>query len=402
MSDVYIFEALRTPRGRGKSDGSLHRTRPVELLSPLFHAIQKRMALATTSMIDDCILGCVTPVAEQGADIARIAVLNAGWDEKVSGVTINRFCASGLEAVNLAAMKVWSKQADLMVAGGVESMSRVPMGSDGGAYFLDPQVNQHLSAIPQGVSADLIASMEGFSRKDLDSFAASSHHKAALAWEKQYFNKSVVPVHNQLGEMVLDRDETIRPDSSVEKLAQLKPAFEKMGLMGFDATALRRYPAVEHIQHLHHAGNSSGIVDGAALVLLGNQEASEQYNLKPRGRIVQTAVIGTEPTIMLTGPTAVTKKVLHKAKMNLSDIDVFEVNEAFAAVVLKFMKDLKVDPAKVNPNGGAIAMGHPLGATGAMLLGTCLDELERRNGRYGLITLCVGAGMGIATIIERL
>lgn len=402
MAEVYVFDAVRTPRGRGKSDGSLHTIRPVALLQPLFQSIVQRSNLPTTEMIDDCILGCVTPVGDQGANIARVAALYAGWHEEVSGVTINRFCASGLEAVNMAAMKVMAGQADMTVGGGVESMSRVPMGSDGGAYALDPQVSHFLSFIPQGVSADLIASMDGFSRSTVDEFAAGSHRKAAAAWENQRFKNSVVPVKNALGETLLEKDETIRPDTTADKLAQLKPSFEKMGLMGYDATALRKYPNAEAIHHVHHAGNSSGIVDGACLVLLGNQAAGKRHGLKPRARIVQTAVIGTEPTIMLTGPTAVTRKALAKAGLKLHDIDVFEVNEAFAAVVLKFIKDLGVDPAKVNPNGGAIAMGHPLGATGAMLLSTCLDELERTGGRYGLITLCVGAGMGICTIIERL
>lgn len=401
MPEAFIYDCLRTPRGKGKSSGTLHEVRPIELIATVMRALAKRHDL-DTGLVEDVVLGCVTPLGEQGGDIARIAVLHAGWDERVPGQQINRFCASGLEALNLAAMKVMSGQEALVAAGGVESMSRCQMSSDGSAWFLDPGVNFTTGFIPQGVSADLIASLEGFSREELDAYAVNSHQKAAQAWQDGAFAKTVVPVVDVNGDVILDRDETVRPETTPEALAQLRPSFQKPGEMGFDVTALAKYPQLEAVQHVHHAGNSSGIVDGAALILVGNEAMQERLKVKPRARIVATACVGSEPTIMLTGPIPATQAVLRKAGLKLEDIDLFEINEAFAAVVLKAVKDLDIDMQKVNVNGGAIAMGHPLGATGAMLLATVLDELERRDGRYGLITLCVGAGMGIATIIERL
>ncbi|MCI0570900.1 MAG: acetyl-CoA C-acetyltransferase [Myxococcaceae bacterium] len=400
MTDIYIYDAVRTPRGKGKKDGSLHQATPVWLLRTLLQALQARNSL-DTSLVDDVVLGCVTPVGEQGADIARIAVLDAGWHESVAGVTLSRFCASGLEAVNLAAAKVASGMEQMVVAGGVESMSRIPMGSDGGAWAMDPRVNTALGFIPQGVSADLIASLEGFSRQDLDAYAARSHQRAAKARAEGHFKKSVVPVKDLNGMTLLAEDETIRPSTTVESLASLSPSFEMMGQMGFDATALARYTTVERIHHVHHAGNSSGIVDGAALVLVGSKEAGAKAGLKPRARIRMCAVTGSEPTIMLTGPTPAARKALGKLGMKPTDIDLWEINEAFATVPMKTARDLGVSLDRVNVNGGAIAMGHPLGATGAIILGTLLDELERTGKSTGLATLCVGGGMGIATIIER-
>lgn len=400
MKDAYIFDAVRTPRGLGKKKGALYEVSPIELLVTVFQAIEERNHL-DTSQIEDVILGCVTPIGEQGADIARIAALYAGWDIKVAGVTLNRFCASGLEACNLCAAKVMVGLEDLVVAGGVESMSRVPMGTDGGAWYQDPNVNNALSFIPQGVSADLIATLEGFTREDVDRFALRSHQKAAYAKKEGYFKKSMIPVRDINGTVILDHDELIREDASMDALAGLKPSFDIPGKMGFDDTALRKYPMLEKINHVHHAGNSSGIVDGASLLLIGNKEKGKALNLKPRAKFKSMAVIGEEPTIMLTGPIPATKKALKKAGMTLHDIDLFEINEAFAAVVLKVIKDLEIDPGKINANGGAIAMGHPLGVTGAMLLNTLLDELERRDKQTGLCTLCVGGGMGITTIIER-
>lgn len=400
MSEAYIYDTVRTPRGKGKKDGSLHQVSPVHLLKNLFDAVAERNDL-DTSQVDDVVLGCVTPVGEQGADIARTAVLYAGWDEKVAGVTQSRFCASGLESVNMAAMKVKSGWEDLVVAGGVESMSRWPMGSDGGAMVMDPRVNSEMGFTPQGIGADLIATLEGFSRRDVDEFAVGSHQKAAKARDAGYFDNSIIPVKDVNGLIVLDRDETIRPDTTADTLGQLKASFEQMGQMGFDDTALAKYTTVEKIDHVHHAGNSSGIVDGAALTLIGSAEKGKALGLKPRGRIVSTAVTGTDPTIMLTGPGPASKKALEKAGMTAKDIDLFEVNEAFAAVVLRACIDLDIDLDKVNVNGGSIAMGHPLGATGAILMGTVLDELERQDKQRALITLCVGGGMGIATIIER-
>ena len=401
MTQALIFDAIRTPRGKGKADGALHSVKPVNLVAGLFTALQQRTAL-DTSQVDDVVLGCVTPVGDQGADIAKTAAQVADWDVSVAGVQINRFCASGLEAVNLGAMKVRSGFEDLVVVGGVESMSRVPMGSDGGAWALDPQTNLHSHFTPQGVGADLIATLEGFSRQDVDAYALHSQQKAARARADGSFNKSLVPVQDQNGIILLDHDEFIRADSTLEGLGKLKPSFEMMGQMGFDATALRVYSHVERINHVHTPGNSSGIVDGAALMLIGSEAKGRALGLQPRARIVATAVTSTDPTIMLTGPAPATRKALAKAGLRVEDIDLFEVNEAFASVVLKFIKDMAVDPDKVNVNGGSIAMGHPLGATGCAILGTLLDELEARHLRYGLATLCVGGGMGIATIIERL
>ncbi len=400
MTDAYIFDAVRTPRGKGKKDGGLHQATPVWLLNGLLRALQQRNAL-DTSLVDDLILGCVTPVGEQGADIARIAVLDAGWAQSVAGVTLSRFCASGLEAVNMATAKIVSGMEDFVVAGGVESMSRWPMSSDGGAWAMDPRVNTGTAFVPQGISADLIATLEGFSRQELDAYAVESHRRAALAQSEGRFSRSVVPVKDINGMTMLAADETIRPGSSIEALSKLSPSFEAMGMMGFDSTALDKYTTIERIIHSHHAGNSSGIVDGAALVLLGSKEAGLKAGLKPRARVRMGSVIGSEPTIMLTGPTPACRKALGKLRMNPNDIDLWEINEAFATVPMKTARDLGVSLERVNVNGGAIAMGHPLGATGAIILGTALDELERTGKATALATLCIGAGMGIATIIER-
>lgn len=400
MTQVFIYDAVRTPRGRGKSNGSLHEVKPVRLLSGLMKHVSHKHQL-DTSLIDDVVIGCVSPVGEQGAVIARTAALTAGWDLKAAGIQVNRFCASGLEAVNLAAQKIASGWEDFVVAGGVESMSRVPMGSDGGAWAQDPETNLQTGFVPQGIGADLIATLDGYEREDVDAFGVDSHRKAAKAQAAGYFEHSIVPVCDELGLPILTRDETIRPDANPESLGALKPSFEKLGAMGFNAMALRRYPQVERIRHVHHAGNSSGIVDGAALMLLGNESLGKTLGLRPRARIVSTALTGTDPTIMLTGPAPATRKALAKAGLGVEDIDLFEVNEAFAAVVMRFMNELNVSEEQVNVNGGAIAMGHPLGATGCIILGTLLDELERRKLRRGLATLCVGGGMGIATIIER-
>ena len=400
MTEAYIYDAVRTPRGKGKKDGRLHQATPVWLLRTLLQALQARNRL-DTALVDDVVLGCVTPVGEQGADIARTAVLDAGWAQTVAGVTQSRFCASGLESVNLATAKIMSGMEDMVVAGGVESMSRWAMGSDGGAWVMDPRVNSGTAFIPQGISADLIATLEGFGRADLDAFAAESHRRAAQAQAEGRFARSIVPVTDINGMVMLDRDETVRPGTSVESLAKLNPSFEMMGSMGFDATALDKYTTIEKIHHHHHAGNSSGIVDGAALMLLGSKAAGEKAGLKPRAKVRMCAVIGSEPTIMLTGPTPAVRKALAKAGMAVSDIDLWEVNEAFATVPMKTARDLGVQLDRVNVNGGAIAMGHPLGATGAIILGTALDELERTGQSTALATLCVGAGMGIATIIER-
>ena len=401
MTQAFIFDALRTPRGKGKANGALHSVKPVNLVAGLLTALQRRTSL-DTSQVDDVVLGCVTPVGDQGSDIAKAATQVADWDVSVAGLQINRFCASGLEAVNLGAMKVRSGFEDLVVVGGVESMSRVPMGSDGGAWAQDPETSFHSHFAPQGVGADLIATLEGFSRQDVDAYALHSQQKAARARADGSFNKSLVPVQDQNGIILLDHDEFIRAGSTLEGLGQLKPSFEMIGQMGFDATALRVYSHVERIDHVHTAGNSSGIVDGAALMLIGSEAKGRALGLQPRARIVATAVTSTDPTIMLTGPAPATRKALAKAGLRVEDIDLFEVNEAFASVVLKFIKDMAIDPDKVNVNGGSIAMGHPLGATGCAILGTLLDELETRRLRYGLATLCVGGGMGIATIIERL
>ena len=401
MTQALIFDALRTPRGKGKANGALHSVKPVNLVAGLLTALQQRTSL-DTSQVDDVVLGCVTPVGDQGSDIAKAATQVADWDVSVAGLQINRFCASGLEAVNLGAMKVRSGFEDLVVVGGVESMSRVPMGSDGGAWAHDPETSFHSHFAPQGVGADLIATLEGFSRQDVDAYALHSQQKAARARADGSFNKSLVPVQDQNGIILLDHDEFIRAGSTMEGLGQLKPSFEMIGQMGFDATALRVYSHVERINHVHTAGNSSGIVDGAALMLIGSEAKGRALGLQPRARIVATAVTSTDPTIMLTGPAPATRKALAKAGLRVEDIDLFEVNEAFASVVLKFIKDMAIDPDKVNVNGGSIALGHPLGATGCAILGTLLDELETRRLRYGLATLCVGGGMGIATIIERL
>ena len=401
MTQAYIFDAVRTPRGKGKKDGSLHSVKPVTLVAGLLKALQERNRL-DTSQVDDIVLGCVTPVGDQGADIAKTAALVADWAVSVAGVQLNRFCASGLEAVNLGAMKVRSGFEDLVVVGGVESMSRVPMGSDGGAWAMDPATNIHSQFVPQGIGADLIATLEGFSREDVDAFALHSQQKAARASASGAFKKSLVPVRDQNGVLLLDHDEFIRADTTLEGLGKLKPSFEMMGQMGFDATALRVYSEVEAINHVHTPGNSSGIVDGAALMLIGSEAKGKKLGLTPRARIVATAVTSTDPTIMLTGPAPATRKALAKAGLGIEQIDLFEVNEAFASVVMRFIKELEVPAEKVNVNGGSIAMGHPLGATGCAILGTLLDELEARQLRYGLATLCVGGGMGIATIIERI
>lgn len=399
MSEAYIIDAIRTPRGKGKKDGSLYEVKPISLLTTLLNELKERHNL-DTSQVDDIVLGCVTPIGDQGADIAKTAAIAAGWDNDVAGVQINRFCASGLEAVNLAAQKVRSGWEDLVVAGGVESMSRVPMGSDGGPWALDPETNMACDFIPQGIGADLIATIDGYSRADVDQFAEQSQKKAAAAQANGYFDKSIIPVKDKAGVVILDKDEFIKPTTTAEGLSALKPSFATMGQIGFDAIALQKYPEVGSVNHVHHAGNSSGIVDGAAIVLLASEQAVQQQNLKPRAKVLATALVGADPTIMLTGPAPAARKALAKAGLTIDDIDLFEVNEAFAAVVMRFINEMKVDPAKVNVNGGAIAMGHPLGATGAMILGTLLDELERQGKKRGLATLCVGGGMGIATIIE--
>ena len=399
MTEALIYDAVRTPRGKGKR-GALHSVKPVTLAAGLLRALEKRNRL-NTSAVDDVLLGVVSPVGEQGADLARTAVLAAGWDIRPAGMQLNRFCASGLEAVNLAAAKVAAGFEDLVVAGGVESMSRVPMGSDGGAWITDPETSLAAGFVPQGVSADLIASLEGFTRTDVDAFAVLSQARAAEAQEKGYFARSLVPVTDQNGTLLLDRDEAVRPGTTLWGLGGLKPSFALPGELGFDSVAIDRYPRVERIDHVHTPGNSSQIVDGAAAMLIGNERAGREHGLTPRARILAAAVIGAEPTIMLTGPAPATRKALHRAGLTLGDIDLFEINEAFASVAMRFMKDLDIPHDKTNVNGGAIAMGHPLGATGAMLVGTIIDELERRDLRRGLVTLCVGGGMGIAAILER-
>ncbi|MFI5558163.1 acetyl-CoA C-acetyltransferase [Amycolatopsis japonica] len=400
-SEAYIYEAIRTPRGKNKG-GALHGTKPVDLVVGLIEELKVRHPNLDPAVIDDIVLGVVSPVGEQGAVIARTAALNAGLPESVAGVQLNRFCASGLEATNTAAQKIRSGWDQLIIAGGVESMSRVPMGSDGGALFMDPATAYDNYIVPQGTGADLIATIEGFSREDVDAWAVRSQEKAEAAWSGGYFAKSVVPVKDINGVTILDHDEHRRPGSTVEGLGKLKPAFAGIGeLGGFDAVALQKYHSVERIDHVHTGGNSSGIVDGAAVVLVGNEQIGKDFGLTPRARIVATATVGSEPTIMLTGPTPATEKVLKIAGLTPDDIDLWELNEAFASVVLKWIKDLHLDEEKVNVNGGAIAMGHPLGATGAMLVGTVVDELERRQARRALVTLCIGGGMGVATIIER-
>ncbi|MGY1453588.1 acetyl-CoA C-acetyltransferase [Streptomyces sp. SS8] len=402
-NDAYIYDAIRTPRGRGKAGGALHGTKPIDLVVGLIHELRRRFPGLDPAAIDDIVLGVVTPLGDQGGDIARTAAIAAGLPDTVAGVQENRFCASGLEAVNLAAAKVRSGWEDLILAGGVESMSRVPMGSDGGAWAMDPMTSFSTSFVPQGIGADLIATIEGFSRRDVDEYAAMSQERAATAWKEGRFDRSVVPVTDRNGLVVLDRDEHMRPGTTADSLASLKPSFATIGEAGgFDAVALQKYHWVEEIDHVHHAGNSSGIVDGSALVAIGSREVGERYGLTPRARIVSAAVSGSEPTIMLTGPAPASRKALAKAGLTVDDLDLVEINEAFAAVVLRFVRDMGLPMEKVNVNGGAIAMGHPLGATGAMILGTLVDELERRDLRYGLATLCVGGGMGIATVVERL
>ncbi|RMI34772.1 acetyl-CoA C-acetyltransferase [Streptomyces triticirhizae] len=402
-SEAYVYEAVRTPRGRGKANGALHEVKPVDLVVGLIDEIRRRFPDLDPAAIDDIVLGVVTPLGDQGADIARTAALAAGLPDTVAGVQENRFCASGLEAVNLAAAKVRSGWEELVLAGGVESMSRVPMGSDGGAWAHDPMTNHTTGFAPQGVGADLIATVEGFSRTDVDAYAEQSQARAAAAWKDGRFDRSVVPVRDRNGLLVLDRDEHLRPGTTVESLAKLKPSFAAVGeLGGFDAVALQKYHWLERIEHVHHAGNSSGIVDGASLLLVGSREVGERFGLRPMARVVSAAVSGSEPTIMLTGPAPASRKALAKAGLTVADLDLVEINEAFAAVVLRFVREMGLSHDIVNVNGGAIALGHPLGATGGMILGTLLDELERRGGRYGLATLCVGGGMGVATVLERL
>ncbi|MCC0094953.1 MULTISPECIES: acetyl-CoA C-acetyltransferase [Streptomyces] len=402
-TEAYVYDAIRTPRGRGKANGALHGTKPIDLVVGLINALRERNPGLDPATIDDIVLGVVGPVGDQGSDIARIAAIAAGLPDTVAGVQENRFCASGLEAVNLAAAKVRSGWEDLVLAGGVESMSRVPMASDGGAWFNDPMTNWDTGFVPQGIGADLIATIEGFSRRDVDEYAALSQERAATSIKEGRFAKSVVPVTDRNGLVVLDQEEFVRPGTTADTLAKLKPSFADIGdLGGFDAVALQKYHWIEKIDHVHHAGNSSGIVDGASLVAIGTREAGERNGLAPRARIVSAAVSGSEPTIMLTGPAPATRKALAKAGLTIDDIDLIEMNEAFAGVVLRFVKDMGISLDRVNVNGGSIALGHPLGATGAMLLGTVIDELERQDKRYGLVTLCVGGGMGVATIVERL
>jgi acetyl-CoA C-acetyltransferase len=402
-SEALVFDAIRTPRGRGKVNGSLHTVKPVDLVVGLMHETLVRNERLDPHRVDDVVLGCVSPVGDQGADIAKTAAIKAGLPPTVAGVQLNRFCASGLEAVNIAAQKVASGWEDLVLAGGVESMSRVPMGSDGGAWAMDPETNYDTSFIPQGISADLIATIEEFNREDVDAYAARSQERAATAQAEGKFNDSVIPVRDINEHVVLEKDEHIRPGTTVESLAGLKPSFAVIGDMGgFDAVALQKYHWVEKIDHVHTAGNSSGIVDGAALMLIGNEETGREQGLQAKARILATAVSGADPTIMLTGPAPASRKALAKAGLTVDDLDLVEINEAFAAVVLRFVRDMGLDMDKVNVNGGAIAMGHPLGATGAMILGTLIDELHRTGGRYGLATLCVGGGMGIATVVEAI
>lgn len=400
-TEAYVFDAVRTPRSKGKKDGSLHQVKPVDLVVNLLNALTERNPGLDTSQVEDLVMGCVSPVGEQGSVIPKTALMKAGWDTVVAGVQVNRYCASGLEAVNLAAQKVASGWEDLVIAGGVEAMSRVPMGSDGGAWASDPQTNLKTSFVTQGIAADLIATIEGFSREDVDNFAYNSQMKAGEAQKAGHFDKSVIPVRDMNGLVILEKDDYLRPSTTVEGLNALNPSFQVMGDMGFDSVALQKYHWVERINHIHTPGNSSGIVDGSSLVVIGSEAKGKEMGMTPRGRILSTAITSTDPTIMLTGPAPAANKALAKAGLTYDDIDLFEVNEAFASVVMRFMKETGVPAEKVNVNGGSIAMGHPLGATGAMILGTVLDELERRNLKRGLCTLCVGAGMGIATIIER-
>ena len=400
MTEAYIYDAVRTPRGKGRKDGSLHEITPMQLAAQMLEAIRDRNDL-DTSYVEDVILGCVAPVGEQGADIARVAAITAGYAETTAGFQVNRFCASGLEATNIAAAKVMAGETDMAIGGGVESMSRVPMGSDGGAWPMDPAVAFNSYFVPQGISADLIATKYGHSRDDVDAYAAESQRRAKAAWDDKRFAKSIVPVKDVVGMNVLDHDEYMRPETTMQSLGSLKPAFTDMGAFGFDNVAIQKYPEIEKINHVHHAGNSSGIVDGSGAILIGTKEIGEKLGLKPRARIRSMASIGSEPTIMLTGPSFAAEKALRRAGMSASDIDLWELNEAFASVVLRFMEVLNIGHSDINVNGGAIAMGHPLGATGAMILGTVLDELERSGKETALATLCIGAGMGTATIIER-
>ena len=402
MTEAYIYDAVRSPRGKGRSDGALHEITPLDLAAQVLASVRERNGLPDDA-VEDIAFGCVSPVGEQGAVITRTAALQAGYAHTTSGIQVNRFCGSGLEAANIASAKVMSGECDLAIGGGVESMSRVPMGSDGGAWPVDPRSAIANYFIPQGISADLIATIYGYSRDDVDAYSVESQKRAAIAWSEKRFARSILPIKDIIGEVLLDHDELMRPETDMQSLGALQPAFQMMGTMmpGFDDIAIMRYPEVEKVNHVHHAGNSSGIVDGAAAVLIGNKEAGEKLDLKPRARIVSMASVGSEPSIMLTGPEFAAQKALSRAGMAKGDIDVWELNEAFAAVVLRFMEAMNIDHSDINVNGGAIAMGHPLGATGAMILGTVLDELERSNKSTSLITLCIGAGMGTATIIER-
>ena len=402
-NEAFIYDVLRTPRGKGKPGGSLYEVKPVELVSGLLKEIAERNPSYDPGRVDDVVLGCVTPVGDQGADIAKISSMVAGLPESVAGVQLNRFCGSGLESVNQAAARIRSGMEDMIIAGGVESMSRVPMGTDGGAMAMDPQTALDTNFVPQGIGADLIATIDGVSREDVDRFAVRSQERAARAWDEGRFAKSIVPVKDRNGLMILDHDEYIRRGTTVESLSSLKPAFAMIGEHGgFDSVALEVYPNVDSIDHVHHPGNSSGIVDGAAVVLIGSEQVGKDMGLTPRARIVSMAVVGSEPTIMLTGPAPASRKALAKAGLTAEDMDIVEINEAFASVALRLQSELNIPDEKLNPNGGAIAMGHPLGATGAIILGTLVDELERTGGRYGLATLCIGGGMGIATIVERI
>jgi len=403
INEAFIYDTVRTPRGKGKPGGSLYEVKPVDLVAALLEELPKRNKGYDPQRVDDVILGCVTPVGDQGADIAKTAAMVAGMPESVAGVQLNRFCASGLESVNQAAARIRSGMEDMIIAGGVESMSRIPMGTDGGAMALDPQTAFDVNFVPQGIGADLIATIDGYSREDVDRFAVWSQEKASRAWDEGRFNRSIVAVKDRNGLTILDHDEFIRRGTTLESLSSLKPSFAMMGEHGgFDSVALEVYTNVDAINHVHHAGNSSGIVDGAALVVIGNEQAGRDMGLTPRARIVSMAVVGSEPTIMLTGPAPASRKALAKAGLTADDMDIVEINEAFASVALRLQNELKIPDEKINPNGGSIAMGHPLGATGAMILGTMVDELERTGGRYGLATLCVGGGMGIATIVERI
>ena len=401
MADAFIYDAVRTPRGKGKSSGALHEITSLQLATQALRAIKDRNGMKDTAKVDDVIFGCVTPIGEQGSDIARIAVLNADYSETTAGVQVDRFCASGLESVNTAAAQVMSGSSDMAIGGGVEAMSRVPMGSNGGAWASNPEIAMKSYFAPQGIGADLIATKYGFSRDDVDAYAVESQKRAAKAWKEGRFSKSVIPVKDQLGVTILAHDETVRGDTTMQTLAALNPSFEQMGAMAFDDVVKQRYPEIEKINHVHHAGNSSGIVDGASAVLIGNKQSGDELGLKPRAKIRGFASIGSEPSIMLTGPSLVTQKLLKKLGMEVGDIDLYELNEAFASVVLRMMQHLDIPHEKMNVNGGAIAMGHPLGATGGMILGTMVDELERSDKTTALITLCVGAGMGTAMVIER-